>query len=217
MPLNRMRTASNRHRVEGEFTGAEITAHGGAPLLAVADRRTGLTKAAAHAMGYDQRCRSVAHSNSSVVRQRVYALALEYEDFNDHNAPKCDVAGEPKIRHRGASLPAVGGAARRRGGQPVYTALVRAAVVAFGGDGAARGAVREVRAGAPGSAKARASGLRRHQHPAARGAGWAPLTITPGICHLPLNVCARWHLLAAIMQPSDQDAALLAGRCWPCS
>ena len=63
---------SQRRLVEAEFTGAEVTSNGGAPLLAEADRRLGLTEAAARAMGDDRRRKSVAHLTLSIVRQRLF-------------------------------------------------------------------------------------------------------------------------------------------------
>ncbi len=53
---------SKRRAVEAEFTGAEVTSNGGAMLLAEADRRMGLTQAAADAIGDDRRRRSVVHA-----------------------------------------------------------------------------------------------------------------------------------------------------------
>ena len=83
---------SKRRRVEAEFTGAEVTSNGGLPLLAEADRRLGLTRAAADAMGDDRRRKSVVHSTLSIVRQRVYALVLGHEDLNDHDGLRRDTA-----------------------------------------------------------------------------------------------------------------------------
>ena len=85
-------TPSKRRRVEAEFTGVEVTSNGGLPLLAEADRRMGLTRAAADAMGDDRRRKSVVHSTLSIVRQRVYALVLGHEDLNDHDALRRDTA-----------------------------------------------------------------------------------------------------------------------------
>ena len=83
---------SKRRRVEAEFTGAEVNSNGGLPLLAEADRRMGLTRAAADAMGDDRRRKSVVHSTLSIVRQRVYALVLGHEDLNDHDGLRRDTA-----------------------------------------------------------------------------------------------------------------------------
>ena len=58
MPQSHPFHTVGRRRVEAEFTGAEVTSNGGALLLAEADRRMGLTRAAAKAMGDDRRRRS---------------------------------------------------------------------------------------------------------------------------------------------------------------
>ena len=83
---------SKKRRVEAEFTGAEVTSNGGAPLLAEADRRLGLTRAVAKAIGDDRRRRSVVHSTLSILRQRAHALALGHEDLNDHGSLRRDTA-----------------------------------------------------------------------------------------------------------------------------
>lgn len=98
---------SKRRRVEAEFTGAEVTANGGAALLAEADRRLGLTRAVAAAMGDDRRRGSVVHSALSIVRQRVYALVLGHEDLNDHDALRRDMALQAAVgRFERKSTPA---------------------------------------------------------------------------------------------------------------
>ena len=83
---------SKRRRVEAEFTGAEVTANGGVPLIAAADRLMGLTAAVARAIADDQRGKSVVHPVEAIVRQRIHALLLGHEDLNDHGALRCDTA-----------------------------------------------------------------------------------------------------------------------------
>ena len=100
-------TSSKRRRAEAEFTGAEVTSSGGAPLLAEADRRLGLTVAAARAMGDDRRRKSVVHPTLSILRQRVYALVLGDEDLNDHDGLRRDTALQPSNRdaaHRAGAV-----------------------------------------------------------------------------------------------------------------
>ena len=101
---------SKGRRVEAEFTGAEVTSNGGAMLLAEADRRMGLTQAAAEAMGDDRRRRSVVHRTLDILRQRVYALVLGHEDLNDHKRLRLD--------------PALQAAAMRDGELAVSTGLI---------------------------------------------------------------------------------------------
>ena len=100
---NAMRFSPVKGRqVEADFTGAEVTANGGLPLLAVTDRRLGLTESVAQAICDDRRRRSVAHSTVSIVRQRLFALLLGHEDLNDHDALRRDTALQA------AAAPAVG-------------------------------------------------------------------------------------------------------------
>ena len=71
-------------RVEARFSGGDITSNGGVLLLRQADRRLGLTERVAKALCDPRRQASCTHDALSIVRQRVYALALGYEDLNDH-------------------------------------------------------------------------------------------------------------------------------------
>ena len=70
----------------------DITSNGGVQLLRWADERTGLIKAAARAIGDSRQRKSCTHALESLVRQRVYGLSLGYEDLNDHEALRADLA-----------------------------------------------------------------------------------------------------------------------------
>jgi hypothetical protein len=82
----------NRRRVEANFQGGDITSDGGVLLLQQIDRRLGLTEALARALDDPRRQASCEHDGLSLLRQRVYALALGYEDLNDHQALRLDLA-----------------------------------------------------------------------------------------------------------------------------
>ena len=82
----------SRRRIEASFDGGDITGNGGAQLLRLADDRTRLIKSAARAIGDPRRRRSCAHDLESLIRQRVYAIALGHEDLNDHEALRSDLA-----------------------------------------------------------------------------------------------------------------------------
>jgi len=84
--------ALKRRRIEANFQGGDITSDGGVLLLRQVDRRIGLTEAVAAVLTDERRQASVVHSCVSVVRQRVYGLALGYEDLNDHATLREDVA-----------------------------------------------------------------------------------------------------------------------------
>jgi len=78
--------------VEASFDGGDITSDGGVVLLRQADRCLGLSEAVAQALGDDRRQASCTHDLPSLVRQRLYALALGYEDLNDHHTLRDDLA-----------------------------------------------------------------------------------------------------------------------------
>lgn len=79
-------------RVEARFSGGDITSNGGVLLLREADRKLGLTERVAKALTDPRRQASCVHDAVSIVRQRVYGLALGYEDLNDHDELRGDLA-----------------------------------------------------------------------------------------------------------------------------
>jgi hypothetical protein len=79
-------------KVQAQFNGGDITSDGGVMLLREVDRRLQLTKRIAAALN-DPRCPSKTHhSLLHMLRQRVYGLALGYEDLNDHKTLRKDPA-----------------------------------------------------------------------------------------------------------------------------
>jgi len=84
--------ALNRRIVEANFKGGDITSDGGVLLLQQVDRRLGLCKSVARCLDDPRRQASIAHDYQSLLRQRVYALALGYEDLNDHENLRLDLA-----------------------------------------------------------------------------------------------------------------------------
>ncbi|MEO6877359.1 MAG: transposase, partial [Gemmatimonadaceae bacterium] len=76
--------------VVARFDGGALTSDGGAVLLREVERATGvLQQFAACFCDYRDPTR-VRHSVAALVRQRVYGLALGYEDLNDHDALRQD-------------------------------------------------------------------------------------------------------------------------------
>jgi hypothetical protein len=84
--------ACKRRRVEATFDGGDITSDAGVLLLQQADRRLGLSTAVAKALHDPRRRASCAHGLDSLIRQRLFGLALGYEDLNDHHALRHDLA-----------------------------------------------------------------------------------------------------------------------------
>ncbi|AGW14374.1 IS1380 family transposase [Megalodesulfovibrio gigas] len=79
-------------KVQAVFGGQTITSDGGGLLVRAADQSLGLLRRAARACTDSRRAASCAHSLESLLRQRVYALALGYEDLNDHDVLRNDPA-----------------------------------------------------------------------------------------------------------------------------
>jgi hypothetical protein len=86
-----------RRKVQADFSGGHITSDGGVLLLRQADRLSGLTKAVGKALKDNREPGRVRHSLVSMLRQRVYGLALGYEDLNDHDALRGDPAVQTAV------------------------------------------------------------------------------------------------------------------------
>jgi hypothetical protein len=83
-------TTCKRRLVQADFTGGDITSDGGAVLLREMDRRLQLTTAIANRFSDNRRKKQIKHDYLSLLRQRVYAICLGYEDLNDHEALRSD-------------------------------------------------------------------------------------------------------------------------------
>ena len=79
-------------KVEAVFSGQTITSDGGGMLLRAADDALNLLPRVARHFSDSRRKASCAHSIQNLLRQRVYALALGYEDLNDHEILRHDPA-----------------------------------------------------------------------------------------------------------------------------
>ena len=79
-------------KIEAVFSGQVITSDGGGMLLRAADTMLGLTQKAARCFTDSRRKASCSHNIEAMLCQRIYALALGYEDLNDHDALRHDPA-----------------------------------------------------------------------------------------------------------------------------
>jgi len=69
----------------GSFDGGAITSDAGALLLGAADRMIGLVDRLAGCFNDDRRQDLIEHSVATLVGQRVFGIALGYQDINDHD------------------------------------------------------------------------------------------------------------------------------------
>ena len=71
-------------QVVAEFTAGDLSSDGGVLLLRQVDRGLGLSRGLAGCFHDTRDARYVDHSVPQLVAQRLYGLALGYEDLNDH-------------------------------------------------------------------------------------------------------------------------------------
>jgi hypothetical protein len=77
--------AVGRREVVGSFDGGAITSDAGALLLAATDRVIGLVDRFAECFNDYRRQELIEHRVATLVGQRVFGIALGYEDLNDHD------------------------------------------------------------------------------------------------------------------------------------
>ncbi len=77
-------------RVVAEFSGKRLTTEGGALLLRAADRRIGLLRRVVTCFSDARDPQRIDHELSEMLAQRLYGLALGYEDLNDHEELRSD-------------------------------------------------------------------------------------------------------------------------------
>jgi hypothetical protein len=107
----------NRRDVVATFDGGTITTDGGAMLLREVERLTGIIGGFSACFTDHRNPKLIEHTVEQLIAQRIYALALGYEDLNDHEqlrndpllavlAGKDDPAGNerPRARDKGKAL-----------------------------------------------------------------------------------------------------------------
>jgi Transposase DDE domain group 1 len=77
-------------RVVAKFDGAQMTTEGGALLLRETDRKIELLKRVAACFTDTRDPQRIEHGLSEMLAQRIYGLALGYEDLNDHEELRRD-------------------------------------------------------------------------------------------------------------------------------
>ena len=101
----------NQRQVTGRFDGGAITSDAGGLLLREVEKRTRIIERFAECFTDRRDPERIEHTAKELVAQRVYALALGYEDLNDHDelrrdpllavlAEKSDPRGESRARER---------------------------------------------------------------------------------------------------------------------
>jgi hypothetical protein len=80
----------NQREIRGKFDGGSISSDGGSLLLREVEKRTGIIAQFADCFRDSRKPDLVEHTVRELVGQRVYGLALGYEDLNDHDELRRD-------------------------------------------------------------------------------------------------------------------------------
>ncbi len=84
-------------KLEAEFSGSAVTSDGGILLLGQADRKMKLLEEVARSISDVRDSSRIEHSMLTMLRQRVYGIALGNEDLNDHDFLRNDPAWQAAI------------------------------------------------------------------------------------------------------------------------
>ena len=80
------------HKIVMDFEGGCVTSDAGALLLRKADQAINLIQRVAEVIPDSRRSKSIQHSTRDMIRQRVFGICLGYEDLNDHQTLRHDLA-----------------------------------------------------------------------------------------------------------------------------
>jgi hypothetical protein len=79
-----------RQQVQADFAGGTLTSDAGGLLLREVDRRCGLIDGLAGCLSDPRDPGRITHELRTMLAQRIYGLALGYEDLNDHTTLRTD-------------------------------------------------------------------------------------------------------------------------------
>jgi hypothetical protein len=87
----------DRRKIEANFSGGDVSSDGGILLLREGDRRLGLVQALDAVLPDPRAPELITHRQADLLRQRIYGLALGYEDLNDHATLRQDLAWQTAL------------------------------------------------------------------------------------------------------------------------
>ena len=230
MPTQCSRDLFGHEVVEGRqvvaaFDGGEVTSDAGGLLLGATDRAIGLIGRFAACFNDGRAPAQVEHAIETMVAQRVFGIALGYEDVVDHDQLRFDpvlatLAGKLTARRKNCAPLAGKSTLNRLEHAPAEAARYHK----IGHDGDRTAVRRPGPRGAQGAAQGDHPRPRRHGIARSSGVG-APLPNLSGqslhgrqegrffhgyydcYCYLPLYVFCGRHLLAAKLRRSNIDAS----------
>ena len=87
----------DRRKIEASFSGGDVSSDGGILLLRAADQRLGLVSALDAVLPDPRDPLLITHRQVDLLRQRIYGVALGYEDLNDHETIRGDLAWQTAL------------------------------------------------------------------------------------------------------------------------
>ena len=210
-----------RRRVSGRFDGGRLTSDAGGLLLREVEQRLNVLSRLAGCFTDYRQAGMVEHPVESLLAQRIYGLALGYEDINDHDTlrrdsllallvGKADLTGERRRRVRDQGCPLAGSSTLNRLelGTPDEAAGHRYQKIVADPEGLDRLLV----------------DVFLESHRETPSVLWLDLDATDdplhgeqegrffhgyykSYCYLPLYIFCGEHLLCARLRPADRDAA----------
>src|SRR5271165_6170160 len=78
-------------QVVADFSGGTLSSDGGVLLLRQVDANLGVSGALAQCFTDERDARFVDHRVDQLIRQRLYGMALGYDDINDHEQLRRDL------------------------------------------------------------------------------------------------------------------------------
>jgi Transposase DDE domain group 1 len=84
-------------KVLAQFNGGSVTSEGGLLLIKEIDRKLNLTTSIAKIFPDKRDPARIEHTILTMLRQRIYGIAAGYEDLNDHNYLRSDIAWQTAI------------------------------------------------------------------------------------------------------------------------
>ena len=86
-----------RRKVEAEFSGGDVSSDGGVLLLREIDRKLKLTQQICDVIPDPRNPLLIVHEQLALLKQRIYSIALGYEDLNDHDRLRHDPAFQTAV------------------------------------------------------------------------------------------------------------------------
>jgi hypothetical protein len=189
-----------RKKVIGSFSGGSITSDGGLLLLREVDKKYGITSKIGRLIFDKRNPLYITHTLNSMLRQRIYGIAANYEDLNDHDYLRHDPAFQIVINKEqelasSPTLSRLDNMVSRADCVAMSINLVEQFIASH--NGAPKELVLDFD---PTDYKLYGHQEDRHYH------GYYE-----DYCYLPLYVFCGDHLLVAYLRPSDIDGALHTG------